>query len=77
MMLPDHEYRGRHRIHMGDIIPFAKDGLDRPRKRREAMGEIVIFPGIRVEYHDGTPSPPTSHPPRRAKRRRAKDALSA
>jgi hypothetical protein len=42
---------------MADILVFV------PRARRQAdraegrWGEIVIFPGIRVEYHDDRPGP--------------------
>jgi hypothetical protein len=61
---------------MADILPFASSAPRRARRRHEGGGEVVIFPGIRVEYHDHTPTPPTKRRQRRGKRGND-DALSA
>lgn len=55
---------------MAEILPFAKSGSTRPRGPQEVSGEIVIFPGVRVEYHDRPASPPPKPRQRRAKRDR-------
>ena len=60
---------------MADILPFAKSGSPRPRDRRSVTGEVVIFPGIRIEYHHAPPTPPAKPRQRRAKRN--SDALTA
>jgi hypothetical protein len=62
---------------MAEILPFAISASKRTPRHREGTGEVVIFPGIRVEYHDGLPTPPTKRRPRRGKRGAGKDALSA
>jgi hypothetical protein len=62
---------------MADILYFAKGGPHRGRSPREPAGEIVIFPGIRVEYHDRQPAPSRKRRTKGAKRRRSKDAVSA
>ena len=62
---------------MAEILPFAISASKRVPRHREGAGEVVIFPGIRVEYHEGPPSPPTKGRQRRGKRGSAKDALSA
>jgi hypothetical protein len=60
---------------MADILPFV------PRERRRAdraegrSAEIVIFPGVRVEYHDDRPRPETKRPGR--SRRRGRKSVSA
>jgi hypothetical protein len=42
------------------ILPFARLKVPPPqRPRRGAPAEIVIFPGVRVEYH---PAPPLALP---------------
>jgi hypothetical protein len=65
---------------MAEILPFAIGDPRRTRHRRsgagESVGEIVIFPGIRIEYHDGPPTPPTKGD-RRGKSNSATGALSA
>jgi len=62
---------------MAEILPFAKSGSHRPRDRQSATGEVVIFPGIRVEYHDGPGTPPVKPRQRRTKRNPSGDALTA
>ena len=61
---------------MAEILPFANSGSHRPRERLHASGEIVIFPGVRVEYHDRPPNPPAKPRQRRAKRNSSADALT-
>jgi len=60
---------------MAEILPFASSGPSRPRERQHVSGEIVIFPGIRVEYHDRPPSPPAKPRHGRPRRNRSRDAL--
>jgi len=58
---------------MAKILPFAGAHVERRSGERKREGEIVIFPGVRVEYDDRPPEP-------RSKRRRrgpGDDALSA
>ncbi len=62
---------------MAEIFPFAISASKRAQRHYEGAGEVVIFPGIRVEYHEGLPKPPTKRRTRRSKRGSAKDALSA
>jgi hypothetical protein len=64
---------------MAKILPFASDRATRKSPKREAAGEIVIFPGVRVEYHDSPPQPMQKRrQQRRVRRNSAKgDALSA
>jgi hypothetical protein len=62
---------------MAEILPFAISATKRPPRQREGVGEIVIFPGIRVEYHDSMPPPPTKGRSRRGKRGSKDAALSA
>ena len=59
---------------MAKILPFAIDGASRKRKAPVTGGDVVIFPGIRVEYHDGAPQPDTKN---RQRRGASKDVLSA
>ena len=62
---------------MAEILPFAL-GRGRPSAGgRETPCEIVFFPGVRVEYHDGSPEPRMKREERRARRGCTKDALSA
>ena len=56
---------------MAEILPFITSGSNRPRERQHALGEIVIFPGVRVEYHDRPKDPPAKPRQRRAKRNSA------
>jgi hypothetical protein len=62
---------------MAEIFQFAASAPKRTRHRREAAGEIVIFPGIRVEYHDHPPTPDTKGRRPRGKHNPADGALSA
>jgi hypothetical protein len=62
---------------MAEILPFARTSASRPRDRHNITGEIVIFPGVRVEYHDNPPTPPAKPRQRRNRRSPASDALTA
>jgi hypothetical protein len=63
---------------MAKILPFATLEARRDRGAGDRMGEIVIFPGVRIEYHDLPPKPTGSGRPRRGPRRGPpKTALSA
>jgi hypothetical protein len=62
---------------MAKILPFARGGAGRKPAARKGAGEIVIFPGIRVEYHDRSPEPEAKGRRRRVRRNSAKGALSA
>lgn len=62
---------------MAEILPFAKGRAERKRDARKAAGEIVIFPGVRVEYHDSSNEPPGKPRPRRSRRNSPEDVLSA
>jgi hypothetical protein len=69
---------GKYGSDMAEILPFAISAPKRTLRHREGAGEVVIFPGIRVEYHDTLPTPPTGdRRPRRGKRGSGNDALSA
>ena len=61
---------------MADILPFAISASKPSRPHSRGVGEVVIFPGIRVEYHEFPPEPPKGRD-RRARRDAAKDVLSA
>jgi hypothetical protein len=54
---------------MATILTFAKRAARRKRATRIAAAEIVIFPGVRVEYHDEARSPT-----RRRKLRKTREA---
>jgi hypothetical protein len=63
---------------MAKILQFAPLPADQRRRTPEAPCEVVIFPGVRVEYHDVPPHPAGSGGSRRARRRSAaKSALTA
>jgi hypothetical protein len=62
---------------MADILRFQKRESERERRPHALAGEIIIFPGIRIEYHDPAPRPPAKRRTRRSKRNVADDALSA
>jgi hypothetical protein len=48
---------------MADIVPLAVERPPRKaRKPNEAAGQVLIFPGIRVEYHDDPPAVPKKRP---------------
>ena len=55
---------------MADILVFPHDTMPRRRPGEAGNAEIVIFPGIRVEYHDRSPEPAGTTPSRRRSRRR-------
>jgi hypothetical protein len=59
---------------MAEILPFSRAGPTPNRIRRERTCEIVIFPGVRVNYED-EPAPP-KRPSRNPKRKRTKRPLS-
>ena len=67
------------RMDVAKILPFAK--LDAVSSRTAAAGaskgEIVIFPGVRVEYHSDHPTSPKGRPTGKGGRSAAKGALSA
>jgi hypothetical protein len=62
---------------MAEILPFARGRVARAPAVRKDAAEIVIFPGVRVEYHDRTPEPKAKLRRRRGRRNSTKDALSA
>lgn len=62
---------------MADILPFARGEPGRRRLPGRGVGEIVIFPGVRVEYHDLPPAPAGDGGPRGGRRSRAKKLASA
>ena len=62
---------------MAEILPFGKIESGRRMRPDGLKGEIVIFPGIRVEYHEDPPAPAGSGRRRRARRGRAAKAASA
>jgi hypothetical protein len=62
---------------MADILPFSTERTGRITKAAKGGGEIVIFPGVRVEYHDVPPTPSGTSQSKRKRRSRRKAALSA
>jgi hypothetical protein len=65
---------------MAEILPFTGERRERSRPAPGNRAEIVIFPGVRVEYHDRVPEPAQQSAAKGRSRRRvrpAKDALSA
>ena len=75
IMLPDLRHRANTDATWLTSCHLQEAGRPRPRDRRSATGEVVIFPGVRVEYHDRPPTPPAKPRQRRAKRN--SDALTA
>jgi hypothetical protein len=63
---------------MVKILPFARPDSAAPSRKpvTAVAAEIVIFPGVRIQYDD-RPLPPGTGPRRGAKRRSAKNALTA
>jgi hypothetical protein len=55
---------------MAEILPFVKEKGTRTRRAAPRAGEVVIFPGVRFEYHDPAPTPSDNRP--RGKRSRRK-----
>lgn len=68
---------------MAKILPFArgragrKPAASKGAAASQCTGEIVIFPGVRVEYHDQTPAPEAKQRRSRVRRSSAEDVLSA
>ena len=62
---------------MAEILPFTSGDAHRRRKVAGAAGEVVIFPGIRVEYHEHASTPEGSKRQRRGRRRPTKPPASA
>jgi hypothetical protein len=62
---------------MADILPFAKAEPGRRKPPGGSAGEIVIFPGVRVEYHDRPAAPEGNGGPRRRRRPRVKEAAAS
>ncbi len=62
---------------MAEILPFAGAEAQRSRNGVEGAGEIVIFPGVRVEYHENAPTPEGKKRPRRNRRRAVRKSVSA
>jgi hypothetical protein len=61
---------------MAEILPFST-GRAKPRSgERDPAGEVIIFPGIRIEYHEDQPAL-AKRGRRGARRNTPKDALSA
>jgi hypothetical protein len=63
-------------IEMAKILPFAKSKAGRKQAAPRSAGEIVIFPGVRIEYHDRPPETEPKHR-QRARRNSSEDVLSA
>jgi hypothetical protein len=77
---PDHGSVAFRKQHMAKILAFSIAGrAARPeRSSFNCAAEIVIFPGVRVEYHDEPPNPAgDGSSGRRGRGRQAKAALSA
>jgi hypothetical protein len=62
---------------MAEILPFTSADAHRRRKVADTAGEVVIFPGIRIEYHENAPAPDATKRQRRARRRPSKTPTSA
>ena len=62
---------------MAKILSFPRLDGHRSRKAGDASAEIVIFPGVRVEYHDRPPAPTGSGRPRGGGRQPRNRAVSA
>jgi len=58
---------------MADILPFVKEKGARAKSAAPRAGELVIFPGVRIEYHDPAPTPSDTRPGggKRSRRKRA------
>jgi hypothetical protein len=76
-MMASNRQNERDGSEMAEILPFARTGSYRPKDRQKQAGEVVIFPGVRVEYHDHPPTPPAKPRQRRSKRGSRSDALTA
>lgn len=62
---------------MTKILSFIRPEGTRKRSAGNLQAEIVIFPGVRVEYHDQPPKPAGNGRSGPGRRRPAKRALSA
>ncbi len=62
---------------MAEILPFTSADAQRRRKLADAAGEVVIFPGIRIEYHENPSTPGATKRQRRGRRRPSKAPTSA
>jgi hypothetical protein len=62
---------------MAEILAFPKLEAGRRSHRQGVGAEVVIFPGVRVEYHDQPPKPAGRGRSRRPRRTRSGDAASA
>jgi hypothetical protein len=62
---------------MAEILPFTSADAHRRRKLTHPAGEVVLFPGIRIEYHEKAAAPAASKRQRRGRRRSSKPPKSA
>ena len=62
---------------MAEILPFTSADAHRRRKVPDTAGEVVIFPGIRIEYHENASAPEAGKRQRRGRRRPPKPPTSA
>jgi hypothetical protein len=62
---------------MSEILPFRSSGAARRRDYVGQAAEIVIFPGIRIEYHDRQSRPERRPRPGRSAAPRADTELSS
>ena len=62
---------------MAEILPFTSADAHRRKKVPDAAGEVVLFPGIRIEYHDSASAPDATRRQRRGRRRPPKTPTSA
>ncbi|MFD0986759.1 hypothetical protein [Methyloligella solikamskensis] len=54
---------------MASILQFAPANESKPRRRNEAtdqLGEVVIFPGVRIERHEEPDAMPVDAPRKQA-----------
>jgi hypothetical protein len=61
---------------MAEILPFERAATKRRARGRDVPGEVVIFTGVRVEYHERLPEN-SKRRQRRSRRRPTEDAISA
>jgi hypothetical protein len=62
---------------MAKVLQFALRASGERRVASNAPAEIVIFPGVRVEYHGDGPAPDDKRRQRRGRRRATKKTASA
>lgn len=61
----------RRRSEMASILQFVPLEESKPRRRREPtgnLGEVVIFPGVRIERHDDAPEARSETPRKQAQK---------